>query len=80
MFAFVEDNNRLTSSRNCFRLQQKTIYWIDRAARAHRNDESEIEKKIFGRLLVNLDTLQTIVTETESTLSDRPVTYISFNP
>ena len=34
-------------------------------------------KKILGCALVNLETLQTVVTEVESILNDRPLTYVS---
>ena len=34
-------------------------------------------KKILGRALVDLETLQTVVTEVESILNDRPLTYVS---
>ena len=34
-------------------------------------------KKVLGRSFVNSDTLHTIITEVESTLNNRPLTYIS---
>ena len=34
-------------------------------------------KKVLGRALVDLETLQTIITEVESVLNDRPITYVS---
>ena len=37
-------------------------------------------KKILGKALVDLETLQTVVTEIESILNDRPLTYTSSDP
>jgi hypothetical protein len=36
-------------------------------------------KKIIGRLFIDLETLQTVITEVEAILNDTPLTYILSN-